>query len=358
MGPQAEVSIWLKRGGILGLGLLGIAGIVFWQAAPQIPYLQAEKLYHQGNTPQARLKLSQILNTPDPPEKARLLMSEILLQEGDLEQAELQINPAIQGLQQAVHNGQNSEVPTLAWAFYLKGLIRLAPAIRVSETDEPDWEALKYWVQTAKDSLEQAYTRDPTHPRFRSGHEVVEAVERQDKSGQSADRQGLVRLRSFVQQEPLYLRLAPLLPDASPASVAIPESQWPVRESIQRWQAIKRSAFLNQEIEGLKVVLTGDALTETISAVQWWKNNPDAVYYGLELKSLKFLKIHYADAEHCQALTEVEEMRHNSEEGQVNSQYRVRYGLNRVGDIWYISEIQVVEQSATHNTSDGTTPGP
>lgn len=340
-------QIWFKRFGILGLGLLGIAGLVFLQAAPMVPLVEAEKLYQQGKTPQARLKLAEILQNKEAPVKALLLMAEILLQEGDLEQAELQINPAIQRLQQAIHNGQNTEVPTLAWAFYLKGLIRLAPAIRVSETEEPDWEALKYWVKTAKESLQQAFALDASETRFRSGHEVVEAVERQDKSGLSGDRQGLVRLRRFVQQEPLYLRLAPRLPDASTSPEAIPESQEPVRASLRKWQEIKRNAFLNQEIEGLKEVLTGDALTETISAVQWWKNNPDAVYYGLELKSLKFLKIHYADAEHCQALAEVEEMRHNSEEGQVNSQYRVRYGLNRVGDIWYISEIQVVEQNAT-----------
>lgn len=353
---KSASQIWLKRFGILGLGFLGIVGLAVWQAAPMVPLVEAEKLYQQGNIPQSRLKLTQILQNKEPPVKALLLMTEILLQEGDLEQAELQINPAIQRLQQALHEGQNAEAPSLAWAFYLKALIRLAPSIRIAESEEPDWKALQYWVNTAKESLEEAYSRAPNHPRYRAGHEMLEAIERQDKSGLSGDRQGLVRLRSFVQQEPLYLRLAHRLPDADTSPEAIPESQEPIRASLRKWQAIKRNAFLNQEIESLKEVLTGDALTETISAVQWWKNNPDAVYYGLALKSLKFLKIHYADAEHCEALAEVEELRHNSEEGQVNSRYRVRYALIRVGDFWYIAKIDVVEQSALHNTSDSTTP--
>jgi tetratricopeptide (TPR) repeat protein len=337
---------WPKLLALLALGLGSIGGLAYWQAAGSIPLIEAEKLYGQGKTPQARSKLAQILKDHNPPVRAYLLMSEILLQEGDFEAAETHINPAIQSLQQAVHNGQNSEKHLLARAFFLKGLIRLAPSIQTFDS-ERDWDLLKINLQSAKESLEGAFLIDSSEPRYRAGHELVEAVERQEKWGQTGDRRGLERYKQFVQAEPLYQRLAPALPEATARPAAQPQSQVPIRERVSLWQEIKREAFLAQDITRLKDILTDKALTETIAAVQWWKNSEGAVYYGLELKKMKFLEIVFRDAEHCQARVEVEEMRNNSEEGQVNSQYRVRYELLNISEIWYISAIEVETQSAT-----------
>ena len=316
-----------KRAILFGVGLILVIWIGYLMLFSESARLeQASGYYKQGQWEQARAKCVQ-LTQPSFSYYAQGMghfwLAEMALQEQDFETAETEVVLSLVNLQQARQNYHLGQTLDLQRAAELQGLIALAPFLHLSEA-----EFLYHGFLTS------AKVVDPINQAQEMGSQRFKLL-----IGVRHNRPGFARWREFVQNEALYQRLRRV---AVPVPVVqTPGSQAPVREVIQRWQAVKAEAFLNYNPEVLQTVLTGPALEGTLQAVQWWVDTPDAFYRRLELESLRFLRVDYTSPTTAKAVVEIAELRENSKEGLQKEKYQVEYTVVKMGEKWWVNALRV-----------------
>ena len=303
----------------VGAWWLSGAGICFWHS------YWGQRAYTQGDWQSSRVHLQALLQAqPSLLEqgKAQVLLAEMALQDDQQAEAEAAIVQGVLRLRQWRHARPHSDTAWLKRALETHVLIALRPWIGVEEGEI--W-FLKQALEGMEPMLTDALALGPGSrlanlPTLRAQHNAL----------------GL--WQAFVRAEPLYQRLR-----VKPVEVAAPQrpkDQQSVREVVQRWQYLKRVAFVDADTEALPQVLTGDALAETQQAVLWWQDQGES-YWGLHLKKLRFLRIEYPEATRAQVVAEIHEVRDNTREGVVEQTYRVEYTLVKLGDNWFISTMKV-----------------
>lgn len=325
--------VWL--GALILLGVLLSAGFV-WLPAWQFQSLL--KAYQAEDFLKAKQAAESLLESHPHDPRAEIVLAEILFQEGEFEAAEKRAGHALQSTSQAVHDGRDKLIPWLGRLFHLRSLFHLRQALDLQEQD--GWEWLARLTEVAQEDIDQAYALNPEHARWKAAKTFSLALQEQSKTKLIYKREWWIKWKQFVKDEPLFKRLkTPELSYQDPPQK--PGSQEPVRIAVREWQSLKRNAFLNQNIESLKNSLTGSALTESISSVQWWRDHPSAIYNDIQLHEMKFLRVDYTGADRARAVVEIDETRDNSEEGRSRSRYRVDYGLVLVGQDWLIESVDL-----------------
>lgn len=316
----------MKWGGIIALlMLLGLG--VWWLSASGVRSWHsywAQRAYTQGDWQSSRVHLQALLQArPSLLEqgKAQVLLAEMALQDDQQAEAEAAIVQGVLRLRQWRHAYPQRDTAWLKRALETHVLIALRPFVGLAEDD--------LWLFEL--------TLDELAPMLQDiaglGGTRFERL-----SGLTAQKSPLPVWEGFVQSQALYRRLQ-VKPVVLPAPQA-PTDQQAVRAVVQRWQQLKRSAFVDLDTEPLAQVLTGDALTETLQAVQWWQDQGDS-YWRLNLESLRFLRIAYPEPTRALVVAEVREVRDNTREGVVEQTYRVEYTLVKLGNDWFISNMKV-----------------
>jgi len=330
---------WVLSGVSFGMLLAILWG--FWWFSPQRQLQQMVELSQQGQYLQVRQQTEALLKNGQASGPVHILLAEACLYDDDLQSAEKHLAQGLQLTQQALHQGKVQFKPWLGRAMYLKVLLSVRHLLYHTEPEGVfDW--LLSSLNQVRDEIQTAHAMNPEHSRWKAAQALLDTLDSYQGKKTSDNLSWWVSWQRFSEKEPLYQRLR-RIPEPTPSPLPKPSDQGPVRRAIQQWQSIKRQAFLDQDISELKDILTGEALEESIMAVNWWHNHPSAYYHDIILHELRFERVTYTSAQQAVAEVRIDETHHHSEGRAKRSQYRARYHLRRLADDWLISDIEILK---------------